>query len=335
MWSRVYCCCAVPLYNSGIYTILAQFFIVALVSGILSFAAPHIVAVAIPSWGPWIFGIVCVVVALFQIVGFFGVYRERPSLFKTYARINTGLVIVALAVAAAFIGLSAGRHNEAMTKCEAMFSSQSSNSTSSTEVTSGTAICKYWTWIQVGIMGLLWAIVGLTQAYFLMYTSIYASEQKLDHARYETVVNEAVEEIRQSGLWDEAAGRPSQDYVRGLNASHNRQASGLRNEVMASEPSQEYLGQYDSRSYAEKDVRYEEAYREEDYAPQVGYNNEPVHGYYPDHQQYAPEHTHYGGSNDPSYKLPSPTGTQFTGNIGWDPSNQSQNYGGQYHGGYR
>jgi hypothetical protein len=61
-------------------------------------------------------------------------------------------------------------------------------------------ICNIWTWIQIGIMGLLFAIValcevrrlagfvlpcplmrlGISQFYFVFYTSIYASEQRLD-----------------------------------------------------------------------------------------------------------------------------------------------------------
>lgn len=125
VWSRTYCCCAVPLCqslfsqgafelalitpynrtadNSGIYAIIAQFLVVSLVTGVLAFAAPKsvpslrprlpalmlttqtaplVVAVAIPSWGPYLFGSVCIVVAVAQVVGFFGVYREKPKLFK-------------------------------------------------------------------------------------------------------------------------------------------------------------------------------------------------------------------------------------------------------------
>lgn len=87
--------------NSGIYAILAQFAIISLVTGILSFAAPSsmshvcdsaafadprsaaVVAVSIPSFGSYILGAVCILVAAFQIVGFLGVYREKPGLFKT------------------------------------------------------------------------------------------------------------------------------------------------------------------------------------------------------------------------------------------------------------
>ncbi|KAL8277878.1 hypothetical protein RQP46_009697 [Phenoliferia psychrophenolica] len=245
MWSRTYCCCAVPLYNSGIYAILVQFLVVSLVSGALSFAAPKIVSVAIPSWGPYLFGIVCIVVALAQVVGFFGVYREKPKLFKLYASINAILVSAALLIAVAFIGLSAGRHSTAVSACQDTFSSQGT-------VKSGSEICSIWTWVQIGIMGLLFVIIALCEAYFLMYQSIYASEQKLDHARYDVVVSTAAEEIRQSGLWDGQSddfAPPGGMYSAG--GGHQRtesKASGLRNELRREEPSQEHLSE---RAYAD------------------------------------------------------------------------------------
>lgn len=88
------------------------------------------------------------------------------------ARINAGLVAVAFIIALAFIILSAARHSTAMIACEALFSSQTmSNSTiggqttslDTGSVTSGTEICNIWTWVQVGIMGLLFIIVGLCE----------------------------------------------------------------------------------------------------------------------------------------------------------------------------
>lgn len=88
--------------NSGIYAILAQFLIISTTAGVLSFAAPTskvivgfgqvcvsdlvmlhtVVAVAIPSFLPFLFGALCLVLAAFQVVGFLGVYKERPNLFK-------------------------------------------------------------------------------------------------------------------------------------------------------------------------------------------------------------------------------------------------------------
>lgn len=49
----------------------------------LSSAPLIVVAVSIPSFGPYILGVACILVALIQIMGFLGVYRERPAMFKT------------------------------------------------------------------------------------------------------------------------------------------------------------------------------------------------------------------------------------------------------------
>lgn len=92
------------------------------------------------------------------------------------ARINAGLVAVAFVIALAFIALSAARHSTAMIACEGLFASQTmSNSTiggqttslDTGSVTSGTEICNIWTWVQVGIMGLLFIILGLCEVSLL------------------------------------------------------------------------------------------------------------------------------------------------------------------------
>ncbi|KAK4056533.1 hypothetical protein OIO90_002380 [Microbotryomycetes sp. JL221] len=227
LWSRTYVCCAVPLYNVGVYAILSQFTIISLVTGILCFAAPKIIAATIPSFTPYILGVLCIVIAAFQLIGFLGVFREKPSLFKTYARFNTILIVSALVLSLVLIIITAVKHSTAVFNCENLFADQSS---SQNQVTSATDVCNVWTWVQIGIMGLLFLIVSLCQAYFVMFTHIYSSEQKLDHAKYNSVYSTAAEEIRQSGLWDSIQNRSSID-VPGYPQQHTRQQSGLRNEL--------------------------------------------------------------------------------------------------------
>ncbi|KAM0746571.1 hypothetical protein T439DRAFT_329677 [Meredithblackwellia eburnea MCA 4105] len=355
VWSRVYCCCAVPLYNSGIYAIITQFLVVSLVTGCLSFAAPRIVAVAIPSWGPYLFGILNLVVAAAQVFGFLGVYREKPKLFKTYARVNAGLVSITLLVAVAFIGLSAARHSTAVTKCQSTFSSQSSSG-----VKSGSQICNIWTWVQVGIMGLLWIIIGLCEAYFVMYSNIYASEQRLDHARYETVVSTAAEEIRQSQFYDPASSSdpfaPPRPSLGGAHGRTESKASGLRNEVLADEEMYPQHQQYNSSGYPQQQQQYHD-YQDQGYGHDGQYyTDQGAQGYqdpyYPDqahnaysqptpHQPYysdnyqsgypseksnvgypdqaRTEHPLDGASRHKTPKLPSPVDTDV-GNLRWDPA---------------
>ncbi|GAA5980012.1 hypothetical protein JCM5350_005996 [Sporobolomyces pararoseus] len=251
LWSRTYVCCAVPLYNSGIYCILAQSLIISLVTGVLCFASPSIITVTTPNIISYILGVLSFVISCWQGIGFFGVYRDKVKLFKTYSRINTVLILLALLLSLAIIIISAVKHSQAIDTCQKLFSTDASGDTA------GEGICNVWTWVQVGIMGLLFVIVGLCELYFLMYSSIYSSEQKLDHARYNSVYSTAAEEIRQSGLWD------SQNYsAQGLPPpgtapySHGRglsKSSGLRNELTREEEDQymdsrEYLGEYGMKS---------------------------------------------------------------------------------------
>ncbi|GAA5927675.1 hypothetical protein JCM3775_006049 [Rhodotorula graminis] len=241
VWSRTYVCCAVPLYNSGIYAILAQFLVISIVTGVLCFAAPSIISVTTPSFISYILGILCFVIAAAQLFGFIGVLRDKPRLFKSFLRINGLLVCAALLLALALIIISAVKHSAGVDQCTRLFSLDDTDSTARD-------ICNVWTWIQVGIMGLLFVIVGLCELYFVAYTSIYASEQRLDHARYDSVYSTAAHEIRQSGLWDGSAAQPGQgrpSYAPGDSdelmtpggyggyghAREGSRASGLRNEL--------------------------------------------------------------------------------------------------------
>lgn len=270
LWSRTYVCCAVPLYNSGIYCILAQFLIISLVTGVLCFASPSIITVTTPNIISYVLGVLSFVISAWQLIGFFGVYRDKVKLFKTYSRINTILIVLALLLSLAIIIISAVRHNSAIDTCQRLFSTDATGNT-------GESICNVWTWVQVGIMGLLFVIVGLCELYFLMYSSIYSSEQKLDHARYNSVYSTAAEEIRQSGLWDgyhhsavgtasyEGLPPPTGSYGPGGGiggGGHGRgmsKSSGLRNELaVAREPeymdSREYLEEYGMKAENEKNA---------------------------------------------------------------------------------
>jgi hypothetical protein len=98
-----------------------------------------------------------------QLVGFFGIFKEKPSLFKTYITLNSIVLYVGLAAAAAFIGISAGRHQTAVDVCEASFFSNASQSTTAQEDTEGQQICNIFTWVVLGVMGALWAMLFIVQ----------------------------------------------------------------------------------------------------------------------------------------------------------------------------
>lgn len=133
-------------------------------------------SVVTPNFVSYILGILCFAGAACQPFGFFGVYREKPRLFKALCavsglvepeqtankrtirslRINGVLVTCAILCALAIIIISAVKHSTAVDNCTALFSANSTDTTANT-------ICNVWTWIQIGIMGLLFVLVGLCQ----------------------------------------------------------------------------------------------------------------------------------------------------------------------------
>jgi hypothetical protein len=137
------------------------------------------VGTAVPSFAHWLFAIACYVVTGIQLIGFLGVYKVCPinlgisshdvyqvfrpqeslKSYKFYQRTNTLAVIVAFGIAAAFIGLSAGRHNTAVTNCKNAYFQNTSSSTSSESQT----LCNIFTWVGVGLMGLLWVVLAIFQ----------------------------------------------------------------------------------------------------------------------------------------------------------------------------
>ncbi|KAG8782930.1 hypothetical protein FRC12_020304 [Ceratobasidium sp. 428] len=77
-----YCCCAIPILNVGIYTVLGEQFVLGVVAGTLSIATPFIVGASVPGVAPWLLAISCYIVAGAQAIGFIGVFKARlPARF--------------------------------------------------------------------------------------------------------------------------------------------------------------------------------------------------------------------------------------------------------------
>jgi hypothetical protein len=96
MKPREYCCCAIPVINSGIYLTLAEQFVLGILAGTLSVATPGsncapilpssllrplrpVVGAATPSFARWIFAAICYVGAMIQVLGFVGVVKACIS----------------------------------------------------------------------------------------------------------------------------------------------------------------------------------------------------------------------------------------------------------------
>ncbi|OXH25272.1 hypothetical protein J008_05396 [Cryptococcus neoformans] len=242
-----YCCCAIPLVNAGIYTVIGEQAVLGAAIGIVVFATPDIVGASFPSFGGDIFAVICFIVAAFQPIGFIGVLREKTSTFKVYTLLNALGILAALICSAALIITSALRHDTAVTDCEYKFFSDVGNSSSTANETlasEGQALCSAFAWADVGIMGGLWVILLIVQGYFVYLTRVYSASQVSDHKLYHSVYSENPEAFTMSILrstrynpgsvynampgpdadaWD---ARPSMDSVRDVPALHGGYSDG-------------------------------------------------------------------------------------------------------------
>ncbi|KZT55538.1 hypothetical protein CALCODRAFT_405775, partial [Calocera cornea HHB12733] len=182
---------AIPLLNTGIYLALLEQLAAGILIGTLILAAPPIVGVSIPSFTAFILAGLLYGVSLCQILGFFGVARESTKLFRTYLWLNTVLVVACFALAGTLIGISASRHNQVVTACEASFFPTSTTTTSSVGSNAldgeGQSVCNIFAWVDIGVLGGLWALLAIFQGYLLIVNSFYARDQREDHKRYYSI----------------------------------------------------------------------------------------------------------------------------------------------------
>ncbi|PLW12348.1 hypothetical protein PCANC_23427 [Puccinia coronata f. sp. avenae] len=187
MFSDHYCCFAIPLYNTGIYSILAQFTLFGFVFGILSFSAPTILAIVLDFAFTAFFGILCLAIGFIQALGFFGVYKEKPDIFKKYVMANMALLGVTFAYSLVLLIMSSTKHQTAIDQCLLQFVSneeflQGPSSTSHD-------VCSIWTYAQLGVCFFVWFLFFFAQLYFCYMVKVWGKDQKLDHIRYQSIIS--------------------------------------------------------------------------------------------------------------------------------------------------
>ncbi|KAI0319378.1 hypothetical protein OF83DRAFT_1055044 [Amylostereum chailletii] len=187
MKARDYCCCAIPTVNAGIYGVLLKQAVLGILVGTLALATPSIVGDASPSFAPWILAIICYAGAVIQVLGFIGVAKEKSVLFRRYTTLHIIVTLAAFSVAAVWIGLSAGRHDNAQSQCERDFFSTNSTTNSNAVSSEGQTLCNIFPWVDVGVMGGIWLLLAISQLYFYTVVSGYGSGQRADHKRYDSV----------------------------------------------------------------------------------------------------------------------------------------------------
>ncbi|KAF9069124.1 hypothetical protein BDP27DRAFT_1223038 [Rhodocollybia butyracea] len=273
MKAREYCCCAIPLVNSGIYFALTEQLVAGFLIAILSFATPNIVGAATPSFAKWLLGIVCLVASAVQIFGFLGVAREKPILFRRYITLHSLAIVAAFAIAAAWVITSATKHSTAQSNCIAQFF----NTTDSTEQSEGNTLCNIFPWVDVGIMAGIWVWLAIMHVYLYVVINSYSSAQQRDHIKYNALNNSNGEGIPLDN-------RASGDYAGG----HARQFSAASMSDVMNQPVREPRDGFsysDNAPYVpQSNVPYGDSVSHPNYAytqnpgPTPGYNN----GYYDD-----------------------------------------------------
>ncbi|KAI9624790.1 hypothetical protein KEM48_008681 [Puccinia striiformis f. sp. tritici PST-130] len=117
MFKDHYCCFAIPLYNTGIYSILAQFTIFGFVFGILSFSAPSILAIVLDYSVTAFFGSLCLGLASIQAIGL----QRNSTIFKRYMYINLLFQTVTFGYSLILLIISATKHQISIDQCLLQF----------------------------------------------------------------------------------------------------------------------------------------------------------------------------------------------------------------------
>jgi hypothetical protein len=105
--------------------------------------------------------------------------QEKPKLFRRYAQLHGLATIGAFALAGIWLALSATSHSKAVSRCLTdFFPIPAGAATPSDE---GKKLCDIFPWVDVGLMGGLWALLAPVQLYLLFVVRGYNGA--LRHAR--------------------------------------------------------------------------------------------------------------------------------------------------------
>ncbi|KAG1826022.1 uncharacterized protein BJ212DRAFT_319144 [Suillus subaureus] len=235
MKAREYCCCAIPLVKAGIYATLIEQFSLGIIIGTLSVGTPSIVGAATPSYAPLLLAIACYVGVAIQVLGFIGVFKEKHILFRRYATLHSLITLVAFAIAAAWVILSASRHSTALTNCENKYYPTAPNGSNTTE---GQTVCGIITWVDVGLMIGAWVFFALVQAYLLFIVSSYGTAQRRDYEKYEALndtTKPLTDNIPMSDRGDPWDYRASAEYEDGHGYMRNASTASTMNAPLQKE----------------------------------------------------------------------------------------------------
>jgi len=205
----------------GIYAVLLEQLALAVLVGTLAIGAPLIVGSM--SFTPWVIAIICYAGAAIQILGFIGVAQEKSILFRRYSTLHILSTSAAFAVAAVMIALSAAHHSATETRCLNSFFPGNDASTSGTQALGNTE-CNIFPWVDVGLMGGIWALLAISQIYFYTVVSGYSTFQNDFLGKYRSVYSAT--DIPMTGRADPWDARGSTESLTDR-AGHARTQSNL------------------------------------------------------------------------------------------------------------
>ncbi|KAM5530787.1 hypothetical protein V8D89_015528 [Ganoderma adspersum] len=224
MKPREYCCCAFPVVYAGIYVALLEQFVLGVTAGVISIGTPSIVGASTPSFAKWLFAILAWATAAVQVLGFVAVRQERPIFFRRYVTLHSLLTVAAFGVAAAWLIISITRHNQAKSQCINDFFANTISATNN----EGDTLCNIFSWADIGIMGALWVLFAIVQAYLYIVLSSFGKGQRRDHTRYQSLQYESNKAVNipmeDRGAW--ASRNSTENLVQpGGHARHDSDAS--------------------------------------------------------------------------------------------------------------
>ncbi|KAN0060368.1 hypothetical protein ACQY0O_007697 [Thecaphora frezii] len=168
-----FCCLSVPLVNVGVYLATLECLFVSLCLFCLAIFAPPIVAgmdVLPPWYKPALAGLGGFSVVL-HLLGLTTIARQSTTWYRAYLRIHFAATLTVLVLSITGIVVMAMGHDRAAATCRSLYGNEPFNSGKGIRVDmlsdalkdSGRVICNVFTYIQLGAMAGLIALMGLTQ----------------------------------------------------------------------------------------------------------------------------------------------------------------------------
>ncbi|WFD42584.1 hypothetical protein MPSI1_001230 [Malassezia psittaci] len=158
----------------------------ALCVGILALAPPPIVGAmaSIPSWSKALVAAFAFATAAWQIVGIASVVSDKRSLYRLYIRVNFLATLAILAITIAFTVTAAARHSTAVAACYSRYEGSLAQDglgvqgVENSLVNGRHKVCDILCWVDVGLMGGLILLLGLTQLFMCYMQRKYGQRQR-------------------------------------------------------------------------------------------------------------------------------------------------------------